>query len=189
MHTIEEVNVHAQCSLLLQLLWTKVFQGNRDPLYHLYLMKIYFNWPCNLFLSLKLSVVHYHADFLFINSEISIQFGSSFNFSPVVSGGINFLGFCKIVSFTKHNVVEYWWNQFVVIVDNVDKIYFIISAHTETAGNESMTMAAEVGLLTRNIRVEGASYNKLYSQSFGARIMVSQTQDPTDSNRLLVGEE
>lgn len=76
-----------------------------------------------------------------------------------------------------------------MIVDHVDKIYFIISAHTETAGNESMTMAAEVGLLTRNIRVEGASYNKLYSQSFGARIMVSQTQDPTDSNRLLVGEE
>lgn len=63
------------------------------------------------------------------------------------------------------------------------------SAHTETAGNETMTMAAEVGLLTRNIRVEGASYNKLYSQSFGARIMVSQTQDPSNSKLLYIGEK
>lgn len=50
-------------------------------------------------------------------------------------------------------------------------------------------MAAEVGLLTRNIRVEGASYNKLYSQSFGARILVSQTQDPSNSKLLYIGEK
>ena len=49
-------------------------------------------------------------------------------------------------------------------------------------------MAAEVGLLTRNIRVEGASYSKLYREAFGARVLVSQTQDPADSNRLLRGQ-
>ncbi|XP_061168814.1 fibrocystin-L-like [Saccostrea echinata] len=60
-------------------------------------------------------------------------------------------------------------------------------AHTETAGNKSMTMAAEVGLLTRNIRVEGATYDKLYKESFGARIVVGRTQDPNNTNLLYIG--
>ncbi|XP_062574409.1 fibrocystin-L-like [Saccostrea cucullata] len=60
-------------------------------------------------------------------------------------------------------------------------------AHTETAGNKSMTMAAEVGLLTRNIRVEGAAYDKLYTESFGARIVVGRTQDPNNTNLLYIG--
>jgi hypothetical protein len=49
-------------------------------------------------------------------------------------------------------------------------------------------MAAEVGLLTRNIRVEGATYDKLYKESFGARILVGQTQDPNDTNVLYIGK-
>ena len=35
-----------------------------------------------------------------------------------------------------------------------------------------MDLAAPVGLLTRNIKVIGEDYDKLYKESFGARILV-----------------
>lgn len=38
----------------------------------------------------------------------------------------------------------------------------------------SIKMAAEVGLLTRNIKIEGGAYAKQESQSFGARIVVGR---------------
>ena len=45
----------------------------------------------------------------------------------------------------------------------------------------TVTFAAEVGLLTRNIKIIGAPYDKLYSQAFGARVLVgTYTNDGTD---------
>ncbi|XP_061164553.1 fibrocystin-L-like [Saccostrea echinata] len=47
-------------------------------------------------------------------------------------------------------------------------------AHTHTANGKTMTMAAEVGRLTRNIRFEGAVYPDIQEEAFGARMMVSR---------------
>ncbi|XP_066276424.1 fibrocystin-L-like [Branchiostoma lanceolatum] len=44
--------------------------------------------------------------------------------------------------------------------------------HSDTVNGKSYTMAAEVGLLTRNIRIEGADYQGLFTESFGARVLV-----------------
>ncbi len=49
---------------------------------------------------------------------------------------------------------------------------FSIEVVTETAGSWTITMAAEVGLLTRNIKIIGNDYSKLASESFGARVVV-----------------
>ena len=40
-------------------------------------------------------------------------------------------------------------------------------------------MAAEVGLLTRNIRVIGNDYNKLFEQSFGTRVIIGTVPGDT----------
>ncbi|KAI8520672.1 Fibrocystin-L [Branchiostoma belcheri] len=46
---------------------------------------------------------------------------------------------------------------------------------TYTLEDESTyTMAAEVGLLTRNVKVIGDDYGKLFKESFGARVMISK---------------
>jgi hypothetical protein len=42
-------------------------------------------------------------------------------------------------------------------------------------------MAAEVGLLSRNIKIEGAAYAKQEGQSFGARIVVGQAVEGSNS--------
>ncbi|XP_062600839.1 fibrocystin-L-like [Saccostrea cucullata] len=47
-------------------------------------------------------------------------------------------------------------------------------AHTHTANGKTITMAAEVGRLTRNIRFEGAVYPDIQDEAFGARMMVSR---------------
>eukprot|EP00058_Branchiostoma_floridae_P026715 XP_002612206.1 hypothetical protein BRAFLDRAFT_108902 [Branchiostoma floridae] len=44
--------------------------------------------------------------------------------------------------------------------------------HSDTVNGKTYTMAAEVGLLTRNIKIEGADYQGLFSESFGARVLV-----------------
>ncbi|XP_035685638.1 fibrocystin-L-like [Branchiostoma floridae] len=44
--------------------------------------------------------------------------------------------------------------------------------HSDTVNGQSYTMAAEVGLLTRNIKIEGADYQGLFSESFGARVLI-----------------
>lgn len=54
-------------------------------------------------------------------------------------------------------------------------------AHTETANGMSIKMAAEVGLLTRNIKIEGGAYAKQESQSFGARIVVGRAAEGKNS--------
>lgn len=45
----------------------------------------------------------------------------------------------------------------------------------------SIKMAAEVGLLTRNIKIEGGAYAKQESQSFGARIVVGRGAEGKNS--------
>lgn len=41
-------------------------------------------------------------------------------------------------------------------------------------GSQEYTLAAEVGLLTRNIVIEGADYDDLFEESFGARVLVGK---------------
>ncbi len=49
-------------------------------------------------------------------------------------------------------------------------------AETHTAGNWSYTLAAEVGLLTRNIVIEGANNpSGAWDQSFGCRVLIGRT--------------
>lgn len=48
-------------------------------------------------------------------------------------------------------------------------------------GSYSVELSAEVGLLTRNIRIIGEDYPDLISQSFGARVLVGKySQDGND---------
>lgn len=61
---------------------------------------------------------------------------------------------------------------------------FVILAHTHTAGGKTLTMAAEVGRLTRNIRFEGAVYPDIDNEAFGARIMVSRI---VENGKLYIG--
>ena len=44
--------------------------------------------------------------------------------------------------------------------------------HSDTVNGKTYTMAAEVGLLTRNIKIEGADYQGLFGESFGARVLI-----------------
>ena len=55
------------------------------------------------------------------------------------------------------------------------------TAHTETVNGETFTMAAEVGLVSRNIKIEGEEYPDLYTESFGARVIVGITADTEQS--------
>ncbi len=45
-------------------------------------------------------------------------------------------------------------------------------AHTETVGNKDIKLGALVAVLTRNIRIEGAEYADMESESHGARVLV-----------------
>lgn len=56
----------------------------------------------------------------------------------------------------------------------------LFSAMEETLSNgEKYSMRAEVGLLSRNIRIIGAEYPNMFSDSFGARVLVGVTADAT----------
>lgn len=68
----------------------------------------------------------------------------------------------------------------------VTSINLFFLAHTETANGMSIKMAAEVGLLTRNIKIEGGAYAKQESQSFGARIVVGRGAEGKNS---FIGKE
>ena len=48
-------------------------------------------------------------------------------------------------------------------------------------GGMSYEIKAEVGLLSRNIRIIGADYNDMFSESFGARVIVGM-QTELDEN-------
>ena len=54
------------------------------------------------------------------------------------------------------------------------------TAHSETINGYDVTMTAKVGLLTRNIKIEGADTpaGSLQDQSFGARVLVGSYDAP-----------
>lgn len=45
-------------------------------------------------------------------------------------------------------------------------------AHEETINGKTLSVRAEVGLLSRNIKIEGEDYSDLYPESFGGYILV-----------------
>jgi len=47
-------------------------------------------------------------------------------------------------------------------------------------GGISYAIKAEVGLLSRNIRIIGADYNDMFSESFGARVIVGTQMELGD---------
>ena len=49
---------------------------------------------------------------------------------------------------------------------------FPFTAFEESVGGTSYEIKAEVGLLSRNIRIIGADYSDMFSESFGARVIV-----------------
>ena len=53
---------------------------------------------------------------------------------------------------------------------NIAKEY---SVNTEGA-SASYSIRAEVGLLTRNIKIVGAEYDDMFEESFGARVIVGK---------------
>ena len=48
-------------------------------------------------------------------------------------------------------------------------------------GGRSYEIKAEVGLLSRNIRIVGADYNDMFSESFGARVIVGMQTELDDN--------
>ena len=50
--------------------------------------------------------------------------------------------------------------------------YFLVAGKEMLSNGLEVIMAAEVGLLSRNIRIIGSEYNKLFIDSFGARVLV-----------------
>ena len=60
------------------------------------------------------------------------------------------------------------------------------AAHSESFPNGySVNLAAPVGLLTRNIKVIGGDHEKLFEESYGARVLVGllSTKDQTYTGR------
>ena len=51
---------------------------------------------------------------------------------------------------------------------------------TDVGQGQTVTLAAEVGLLTRNIKIIGAEYDDLYSEAFGARVLIGAYNDVID---------
>lgn len=47
------------------------------------------------------------------------------------------------------------------------------------SNGEKYSMRAEVGLLSRNVKIIGAVYPNMFSDSYGARVLVGVTADPT----------
>ena len=58
---------------------------------------------------------------------------------------------------------------------------YSLAAFEETVGGMSYAIKAEVGLLSRNIRIIGADYSDMFSESFGARVIVGM-QTELDEN-------
>ncbi|XP_071828580.1 fibrocystin-L-like isoform X3 [Apostichopus japonicus] len=79
---------------------------------------------------------------------------------------------------------ETWQTETFVILEKTDKFNFKLNSsfqyshiakdHMLSDGSQEYTLAAEVGLLTRNIVIEGADYDDLFEESFGARVLVGK---------------
>lgn len=60
-------------------------------------------------------------------------------------------------------------------------LFFSATAFSETVDSQSYSVTAEVGLLTRNVKVIGEDYANLFDESFGARILVGLAADAEQS--------
>ncbi|KAJ8026005.1 Fibrocystin-L [Holothuria leucospilota] len=79
---------------------------------------------------------------------------------------------------------ETWQTETFVITEKINKFTFrlnssfeynhIAKTHQLSDGSAEYTLSAEVGLLTRNIIIEGADYDDLFEESFGARVLVGK---------------
>ena len=58
---------------------------------------------------------------------------------------------------------------------------YSFAAFEESVGGRSYEIKAEVGFLSRNIRIIGADYSDMFSESFGARVIVGM-QTELDEN-------
>ena len=80
---------------------------------------------------------------------------------------------CGTISVTINYFLYIPWTysnpKFCVLIDTL--LLFPVTVQDLGNGN-SFTMAAEVGLLTHNIKIIGEDYSKLFSQSFGARVLI-----------------
>ena len=72
-----------------------------------------------------------------------------------------------------------------------DSYDYSLAAFAESVGGVSYEIKAEVGLLSRNIRIIGADYSDMFSESFGARVIVGmQTElDENGEPKPHVGED
>lgn len=66
-------------------------------------------------------------------------------------------------------------------------IYFSGETYGVPATDQSYTLAGDVGLLTRNIKIIGEDYPDWYTESFGARVLVGSiwTNDDTEYRGVL----
>ncbi|XP_078617867.1 fibrocystin-L-like isoform X2 [Branchiostoma floridae x Branchiostoma japonicum] len=62
---------------------------------------------------------------------------------------------------------------------NASVAYYHLGGTYTLDDGTTYTMAAEVGLLTRNVKIIGDDYPNLFKESFGARLMVSKFADET----------
>ena len=63
----------------------------------------------------------------------------------------------------------------------LQQLWLSFTAFEESVGGVSYEIKAEVGLLSRNIRIIGADYSDMFSESFGARVIVGM-QTELDEN-------
>ena len=66
---------------------------------------------------------------------------------------------------------------------------FTLAAFAESVGGVSYEIKAEVGLLSRNIRIIGADYSDMFNESFGARVIVGiQTELDNGAPKPYIGK-
>ena len=50
--------------------------------------------------------------------------------------------------------------------------HFIVASTEDLGSGDTFSMAAEVGLLTRNVKIVGEDTLQMYAEAFGARVLV-----------------
>lgn len=62
---------------------------------------------------------------------------------------------------------------------------FCCTAHEQSiGGGETFKMAAEVGLLSRNVRIQSQEYSTMQSDAFGGRVLISSYSGLDDSGNF-----
>ena len=56
---------------------------------------------------------------------------------------------------------------------------YLLASSESFANGKSYSISAEVGLLTRNIKIVGEEYATIGEEAFGARVLVGVTADAT----------